>query len=200
MKDSESKKSRIKEQTAAFGKDLMRNYTNTVNDEGKSKKILIISAVILLALVLGWWLFGNKSDEDVQDPSVTEVTYEDEEYDGSDDVTTNVYTNHDEKLVGVWGPESYDLKDYEENSWVAYKFDANGSVLMAMGEQGNTMLEAGEWASDNKGTIYVTWKNKDGSDFYSDHMTYSFDNDGKVLILDDNDYFPVPDDCLVIFS
>ena len=194
----EKKTNKVKEQVVGFGKDVAKSQTEFVNNESRSMKFLILCGVLFLVLLTAWWFLSPSSEkQEIEDSQVNQGVSEDIN-EPEEEINVKEYDLHDENVIGMWGPEGYTLDDYKDRSYMAYMFTEDGLVILAMGENGENMQQYGEWSNDNNGTIYIQWLNEDGTEFYTQDMTYKYNKDEKYLILDDNYYYPTKVD--VIFS
>lgn len=192
---------KAKDKVKEFSTEAIENYSSVINDEGKSKKILIIAGIVLCLMAVGWWFVGGEREEAKEANKQGNFAAYDEEV-NTDEITVTEFSNHDEKIVGMWGPEENSLKDLQGSAYDAYYFYEGGTVRRAMQQNGDSMVEFGDWSTDDSGLLQIKWKNKDGSEFFTQVIEYKYtesEEDGKLLQLDSNTYYPMGPDAAVIF-
>lgn len=187
----EEKRERMAEERAEAREKVFSSFVNTVNDDKKSNKVLI-AAGILMVIFLITSIVLNKNDEEEVVVDNTATTEEEFVEEVETDVST--FELHDEALVGMWGSEGTEryknADDFDGGSWIAYRFSDNGYVTIVMSDAGEGVAsDRGTWNTDGNGNLMISWKNKDGSEFFSETIAYeTIDNQ---LYMDDVEYYPI---------
>ena len=199
---NEERAQRRKEYLMKYGDDIKNDYLNTISDEKKSKKIWIICGALVLFLIIGGWAVNRHSDDPLES-NENQGTFQEEDVNDSDvEINVSQYDLHDKAIVGMWGDETTEnfdsLEDFEQGNWVAYKFDEDGFVIMAMGDEGQVFTEHGEWSTSDDGHIAITWSDDNGEVLYSQELEYSVPNESENLFLDGEIYTPITES--TIFS